>query len=88
MMEDIVLLESSVYSKGEKVIKLEFPEGEFDMVKVYDGGETCEIYEIKHSSIRTLGQLNNLLDEEKCRLVEKKSMGALFKNTSYIVAKK
>lgn len=72
MMEDIVLLESVLSSKGESVFKLEFPSGEFDMVKVYDGGRWCEVFEIKHSDKTSPGQLSHLLDEEKCRLTENK----------------
>lgn len=51
MMEDIVLLETmKAADKDHRVFKLQFEAGEFDMV-IYDQKEnSCEIFEIKHSS--------------------------------------
>jgi len=54
------------------VFKLQFADGEFDMV-VYDSErDCCKIYEIKHSGQRVPAQYRHLLDEEKFRLTERR----------------
>ncbi len=70
MMEEIVLLETKIAKKDKHVFKLQFPIGEFDMV-VYDTKKlTCDVYEIKHSSILVKPQYRHLIDEDKCTMVK------------------
>lgn len=66
MMEDIVLLETFKSTKRhQRVFKLQFAVGEYDMV-IYDAKlNTCECYEIKHSSKIVPMQARFLVDEEK-----------------------
>ena len=68
MMEDIVLLETmKAADKDHRVFKLQFEAGEFDMV-IYDQKEnSCEIFEIKHSSKQVPFQYRHLVDEDKCQ---------------------
>ena len=72
MMEDIILLEcAKVADKHQKVFKLMFDRGEFDMV-VYDSDlNACAIYEIKHSDKVVEQQYRHLCDEEMCRQTER-----------------
>ena len=70
MMEDIVLLETKLAKKDKKVFKLEFADGEFDMVIADDNAMTCEIYEVKHSTERVSEQYKHLVDVEKCKKTE------------------
>ncbi|MDD6215460.1 MAG: AAA family ATPase [Roseburia sp.] len=66
MMEDIILLETSKSKKKyERVFKLIFPVGEYDMV-IYNSKEnTCECYEIKHSNQIVPAQTRYLTDDER-----------------------
>lgn len=66
MMEDIVLLETTMARKNCDVFCLKFDIGEFDMV-VFDREKLgCEIYEIKHSAEIVPEQMRHLRDEKKC----------------------
>lgn len=71
MLEDIVLLEATkAADPNHYVFKLQFSAGEFDMA-VYDKKENCcEIFEIKHSKERVVGQYRHLIDKDKCRQTE------------------
>ena len=73
MLEDIVLLETmKAAGKHQRVFKLQFADGEFDMV-VYDGEQnSCKIYEVKHSGQQVPTQYRHLLDVEKCRLTKRR----------------
>lgn len=66
MMEDIVLLETSKSAKRhQRVFKLQFAVGEYDMT-VYDSKlNTCRCYEVKHSAKIVPDQTRFLVDEEK-----------------------
>lgn len=68
MMEEIVLLETLKSSKKyQRVFKLQFAVGEYDMI-IYDSKlNTCECYEIKHSTKIVPRQTRFLVDEEKLR---------------------
>lgn len=75
-MEDwnnIVLLETmKAADKDHRVFKLQFEAGEFDMV-IYDQKEnSCEIFEIKHSSKQVPFQYRHLVDEDKCQRTERR----------------
>ena len=72
MLEDIVLLETIKARSGGgiSVFKLQFPAGEFDMVVADRDTATCEIYEIKHSSVADDRQLRHLADSEKLSATE------------------
>lgn len=70
MLEDIILLETSLANPSLKVCKFLFHSGEFDMVIIYRNHS--EIFEIKHSKERNISQAKNLLDEKKCVLFETK----------------
>ncbi len=73
MLEDIVFLETKkTLPRTKKLFKLQFDVGEFDMV-IYDSvTDTCEVYEIKHSSEKNVNQLKHLLREDFCKLTERK----------------
>lgn len=65
MVEDIILLETSLKTKNKQVFKLQFDVGEYDMVIRDIDNNTCEIYEIKYSNINTPEQYRFLIDKEK-----------------------
>ena len=71
--EYIVLLETmKAADKEHRVFKLQFEAGEFDMV-IYDQKEnSCEIFEIKHSSKQVPFQYRHLVDEDKCQRTERR----------------
>ena len=73
MLEDIVLLETAkTLPKTKKAFKLQFDVGEFDMV-IYDSdSNTCEVFEVKHSSQKNPKQIRFLLREDVCAATEKK----------------
>lgn len=73
MMEDIILLEcAKVAGKRQKVFKLKFDRGEFDMV-IYDSDlDSCAIYEIKHSDKVVENQYRHLLNEDLCNQTERR----------------
>lgn len=73
MTEEIILLETQKkLGDVQKVFKLQFAVGEFDMVVYNPEENTCKIYEIKHSDRAVPEQYRHLADKEKCRLTEKK----------------
>ena len=82
MLEDIVLLETIKARSGGgiSVFKLQFPAGEFDMVVSDRDAATCEIYEIKHSTVADERQLRHLLDSEKLSTTEHR-FGTIRKRT-------
>ena len=71
MMEDMVLLETvRTLPKNKNAFKLILSRNEFDMV-IYNSDEnSCEAYEIKHSTEIVPNQYHILEDEEQCRLAE------------------
>ena len=73
MMEEIVLLETvKSLPKNKRAFKLLLSRGEFDMV-IYDSEHnSCELYEIKHSNKLVPAQYHTLLDEERCKEVERR----------------
>lgn len=66
MMEDIVLLETSLAKKNCEIFRLQFAVGEFDMVVFDPEAGNCRIYEIKHSAEIVPQQCRHLLDAKKC----------------------
>lgn len=70
MMEDIVLLETTMANPKKQVFVLQFAVGEFDMVVFDPAAAACEIYEIKHSTEIVPEQARHLLDPEKCAMTE------------------
>ncbi|MDO4260692.1 MAG: AAA family ATPase [Eubacteriales bacterium] len=67
MLEDIVLLETMKSADREqRVFKLQFAAGEFDMVIYNEKENCCEIFEIKHSDKQVPAQYRHLVDKEKC----------------------
>ena len=70
MMEDAVLLETKLANPKKQVFVLQFAIGEFDMVVFDPATSSCEIYEIKHSTIVVPEQTRHLVDEEKCLMTE------------------
>lgn len=68
MMEDIVLLETKIAKPDQKVFKLQFAVGEFDMVVFDPKTLTCKIYEVKYSKERVKNQYRHLVDEKKCQM--------------------
>ena len=73
MLEDIVLLDTiRSLPENKKAFRMQFKTGEFDMA-VYDRcSDTCEIYEIEHSRVRSPHQYRHLVDQEKCEAMEKR----------------
>ncbi|MBP5632810.1 MAG: AAA family ATPase [Clostridia bacterium] len=70
MAEDIILLETKLARPEYNVFKLQFPDGEFDMV-IEDPRKTeIEIYEIKYSKERVADQARHLKDAKKCETAE------------------
>ena len=65
MMEDIVLLETTMAKPDQHVFKLQYPVGEFDMVVADPKGIECELYEIKHSEKMVPAQYRFLEEKEK-----------------------
>ncbi len=70
MAEDIVLLETKLALKNNRVFKLQFAVGEFDMVITYPDTLESEIFEIKYSKEIAKEQMRFLLDKEKCEKTE------------------
>jgi hypothetical protein len=70
MMEDIVLLETKLAYPKKQVFVLQFAIGEFDMVVFDPATNSCEIFEIKHSSEIVPQQYRHLIDEQKCAATE------------------
>lgn len=74
MLEDIVILELKKQNrKNKEIFKFKFNSGgEFDIV-IYDKlYNNCTIYEVKHSDKIAPNQIKNLIDKEKCDIIEKK----------------
>lgn len=73
MLEDIVLLETlKAAGPEQKVFKLQFAAGEFDMV-VYDKRKDyCAVFEVKHSEKPAPEQRRDLTNEENLLLTEKR----------------
>ena len=70
MLEEIVQLETKKANPNLEVFKLQFAEGEFDMV-VYDPEEVCcKIYEVKHSKEKSPFQFRHLINKENCKQTE------------------
>ena len=71
MLEDVVVYETQRRLKrgartdGREVFKLEFPDGEFDMVVWDREKEMCRLYEIKHAQDRNSRQVLHLTDVRK-----------------------
>ena len=72
MMEEIVMLETTRHRKNCDAFKLVFDIGEFDMV-VYDRTKaTCEIFEVKHSKVKSEEQVRHLVDQDKLKQTEQR----------------
>lgn len=72
MLEEIVLYESMRKLKNKyDVFKLEFLDGEFDMVQMNKETYECKIFEIKHSKLTDPSQYRHINNEERCRETEK-----------------
>ena len=83
MMEDIILLETTVANPQKEVFKLQFAIGEYDMVVFDSMTLSCDIYEIKHSTEVVNEQYKHLIDEEKNKLTEHKFGNILSKSVIY-----
>ncbi|MBQ9043611.1 MAG: AAA family ATPase [Eggerthellaceae bacterium] len=70
MLEDAILLETSIANPLAEVFKMQFPVGEFDMVVFWPDRGTCSLYEVKHSSEEHANQRRHLLNEEMLRMAE------------------
>ncbi|WP_026525724.1 AAA family ATPase [Butyrivibrio sp. MB2005] len=69
MLEDIVLLETHKVMNKRRVFKLQFDVGEIDMV-IYDPeNDSCELFEIKHSNVKSDEQWKHLMDENKLKYI-------------------
>lgn len=62
------MLETKIAKLNQKVFKLQFAAGEFDMVVFDPANLSCEIYEIKHSRERVDEQYRHLTNDAKCKL--------------------
>ncbi len=74
MLEDIVLLETSIRERKRKVFKYaDYVKGEFDMVVFDPEADRTEVYEIKHSSaISFESQTKYMFDENLVGSLEKR----------------
>ena len=73
MMEEIVLLETTkAYGRKKSIFRMQFAGAEFDMVVFDNESNTCECYEIKHSSQIVDRQMQYLIDPEYLRETERK----------------
>ena len=71
LMEEIVLLETvKAADKQQRVFKLQFGRGEFDMVIYNTEANTFEAFEIKHSKEAVPEQCRVLMDAERCGAAE------------------
>ncbi len=66
MAEDIILLETKLAYPDMKVFKLQFADGEFDMVVADPNALESEIYEIKYSKEAVREQARHMMDQDKC----------------------
>lgn len=71
MMEDIILLETSISEPEKQIFVLQFAAGEFDMVTFDPKTISCNLYEIKHSTEMTQSQYRHLIDPIKLEQTEK-----------------
>lgn len=76
MLEDIVMLEtrkslSKKWNNKKQAFKLQFSDGEFDMIITDSGSGTCQIFEVEHSKERSEKQYQHLINKEKLELTEK-----------------
>lgn len=65
MLEDVVLIETAMARPDREVFKLQFADGEFDMVVFDSENGGCSIYEIKYSNIIEPNQYRHLIDSDK-----------------------
>lgn len=70
MAEDIILLETKFAKPDCNAFKLQFADGEFDMVVAYLDTLESEIFEIKYSKEAIKEQARHLIDDEKCKQTE------------------
>ena len=70
MLEDIVLIETAIANPDKEVFKLQFADGEYDMVVFDSKNGGCSVYEIKYSTVVEPNQYRHLDNKEK---VEKTS---------------
>ena len=85
MLEDIVMLEtrkslSKKWNNKKEAFKLQFSDGEFDMIITDSESGTCQIFEVKHSKERFEKQYQHLINKEKLELTEK-IYGAILSRT-------
>ena len=66
MAEDIILLETKLANPDKKVFKLQFADGEFDMVISDPETLQTQVFEIKYSKEVLKKQSRHLMDEQKC----------------------
>jgi len=76
MLEDIVMLETrksfaKKWNNKKEAFKLQFSDGEFDMIITDCENGNCRIYEVKHSKERFEKQYQHLINKEKLELTEK-----------------
>ena len=72
LLEEIIILDiNNRNNKNIKAFKYKFDIGEVDLIIQNTNTNTCEIYEIKHSNkISFAKQTKNLLNENKCKIIE------------------
>ena len=66
MEEDIILLETKLANPDKKVFKLQFADGEFDMVISDPDTLQTQVFEIKYSKEMLKEQSRHLRNEQKC----------------------
>lgn len=70
MLEDIVLLETAMANPDKEVFKLQFADGEYDMVVFDSQNGGCSVFEIKYSTKIEEKQFRHLIDPEKAKKAE------------------
>ena len=71
MLEEIVLYQSAALDPDNQYFKLNFPAGEFDMVRIDNKEMVADIFEIKYSQTPDVRQAKYLTDPELCKAFEK-----------------
>ncbi|MCQ2432948.1 MAG: AAA family ATPase [Clostridia bacterium] len=70
MLEDIILLETALANPDKEIFKLQFMDGEYDMVVFDSQNGGCSIFEIKYSSSIEEKQYRHLVDPRKTEKTE------------------
>lgn len=83
MLEDIIILDTTINNPNKNVVKYIDENGEIDMIVSDENTCTSDIYEIKHSDKIVEKQYSHLQDNKLCELIEHKYGTINSKNVLY-----